>query len=372
MSRYTFTHDKGNITFTDTETNRQYEMNINSGIFKNAASGKEIKGFPVGFGKFLDNYRDDDMVIRIMCCMRGNPSRYDINDYNCAATNTFVFRKACHYLNLVDRAQNLGAKSNDYWDAFSKHHLDLINQHFKAFSNYCRTTENPTINDFIEIYEKQFFFASIGIDKYHFTEEEKDYLFNRRNEDFFQPKNKNLSAALYYLSHGLFAFCGRDAIYKMREYFRMCEALEIEPQKEDFYRAFINAKRTYTMKKAEIDAAAITHNYNKKRKALAFENDDFIVIIPQTAEEFKTEADAQQNCVYSMYLQKVINGETYVVFIRSKGNPTASLITCEVRPNGTIWQYLTRFNARPTDADLIDFRNQYQAHLREVWGDCEN
>lgn len=369
MSRYTFTHDKGNIVFTDTETNRQYEMNINSGIFKNAASGREIKGFPVGFGKFLDNYYDSDMVVTIMRYLRQDPSRYDVYDYGYVATNTLVFRQACHYLNLVDRAQNLGAKYDNRYDAFSKHHLDLVDTHFKAFSNYCRTTNNPTIEGFVEAYEKQFFFDSIGVDKYHLTEEEKNYLFDRRSEDFFQPKSKNLSVALYHLSRGLFAFCGRDAVNKLREYFRMCEALEIEPQKEDFYRAFINAKRTYTMRKAEIDAAALTRNYNKKRDVLAFENDDFVVIIPQTAEDFKAEADAQHNCVYSMYLPYVINGETYVVFIRRKDNPAASLITCEVRPNGTIWQYLARFNTRPTDAALINFKNQYQMHLREVWDD---
>lgn len=367
MSRYTFTHDKGNIVFTDTETNRQYEMNINSGIFKNAESGREIKGMPVGFGKFLDNYRDDDMVIRVMRYLRENPSRYDVYGYNYVATNTLVFRRACHYLNLVDRAQNLGAKCDRYYEGFSKHYLDLVNTHFKAFSNYCRTTENPTIDSFVKNYERQLFFDSIGVDKYHFTEEEKNYLFDGRDEAFFQPKGKNLSVALYYLSRGLFAFCGRDALRKIREYFRLCEALEIEPQKEDFYRAFINAKRTYTMRKAEIDAATLVRNYNKKRNALAFENDDFIVIIPQTAEEFKAEADAQCNCVFSSYLQAVMDERTYVVFIRRKDNPAASLITCEVRLDGTIWQYLARFNARPTDAALIDFENQYQAHLREVW-----
>ena len=68
-----------------------------------------------------------------------------------------------------------------------------------------------------------------------------------------------------------------------------------------------------------------------------------------------------------MYLDKVIKGETYVVFIRSKNNPSASLITCEVNRSGEIWQYLTRFNNRPTDEAQIAFKHQYQEHLWEAW-----
>lgn len=371
MSRYTFINEKGIITFTDRETNKQYEMTINDGIFKNVATGRTILGMPVGFGKFLDEYYNDgeDFVMRLMHYLRQNPQSYGINNYRYLATNLGVFQLASKYLNLADRIRNLGVVPEHDWscDSCRKANLDFVNDHFKAFSAYCRATENPTVRGFVSEYEQQYYFNAIHIDKYHFTDEEKGYIFQNRNCDCLRPNSEYLPYALYYLSRGLYAFSERSAIHQIQQYFRLCEALEEKPQKEDFYRSFINAKRTYQMRKAEIDATALARNYNRKREALTFENDDFVVVIPQTTADFKAEADEQHNCVYSMYLDKVIKGETYVVFIRSKSNPSASLITCEVNRSGEIWQYLTRFNNRPTDEAQIAFKHQYQAHLREVW-----
>lgn len=371
MSRYTFINEKGIITFTDTETNKQYTMSINDGIFKNVATGRTILGMPVGFGKFLDEYYNDgeDFVMRLMHYLRQNPSSYGIDNYRYLATNLGVFQLASKYLNLADRIRNLGVVPEHDWscDSCRKANLDFVNDHFKAFSAYCRATENPTVRGFVSEYEQQYYFNAIHIDKYHFTDEEKGYIFQNRNVECLNPKSKYLPYALYYLSRGLYAFSERSAIHQIQQYFRLCEALEEKPQKEDFYRAFINAKRTYQMRKAEIDATALARNYNRKREVLSFENDDFVVVIPQTTADFKAEADAQHNCVYSMYLDKVIKGETYVVFIRSKNNPSASLITCEVNRSGEIWQYLTRFNNRPTDEAQIAFKHQYQEHLWEAW-----
>jgi len=366
MSRYTFTHDKGFIVFTDTETNRQYEMNINSGIFKNAASGREIKGMPVGFGKFLDNYCGNDMVVYLMHRLRGLPRRYGVNEYYYLATNLLIFQRASDYLNLVDRIQNLGVVWNNSRD-FEIETLDFVNKHFKMFSAYCRNTENPIVTDFVRRYEKQFYLNSIHADKYNLTDEAKDYIFNRKGEQFFQPNSEYLPYALYYLSRGLYEFSDTDASFKLREFFRMCDALEQKPQKEDFYRLYINTKRTYEMNKAEIDANALKRNYNRKRNALSFENDDFIVIIPQTADEFKAEAEAQHNCVYSSYLSHVINGDTYVVFIRAKSNPTKSLITCEVSTCGAIYQYLGMLNSIPTNEAILNFKYEYQKHITQTW-----
>jgi hypothetical protein len=70
--------------------------------------------------------------------------------------------------------------------------------------------------------------------------------------------------------------------------------------------------------------------------------------------------------VFSMYLDKVVNGETHVVFVRRKDNPTQSLITCEVR-NGRILQFLERYNCSPSDPALIAFRTAYQTHLYNLW-----
>ena len=71
--------------------------------------------------------------------------------------------------------------------------------------------------------------------------------------------------------------------------------------------------------------------------------------------------------VNTMYLQKVVENKTRVVFIRQKSNPTESYITCEVDNNGNIRQYLTKYNYQPQDESAIQFKTLYQDYLNNVW-----
>jgi hypothetical protein len=92
------------------------------------------------------------------------------------------------------------------------------------------------------------------------------------------------------------------------------------------------------------------------------------VVVPQTTEDFKNEALAMNNCVYNMYLRRVVDGSTNVVFIRKKSNPTKSYITCEVTNSGKIWQFYLANNERVArNSKESDFRNAYQKWLDENW-----
>lgn len=98
---------------------------------------------------------------------------------------------------------------------------------------------------------------------------------------------------------------------------------------------------------------------------LYYENDEYIVRPLLTRTEFHDEAEAQRNCVESMYMSKVYEGRTHVVTIRKKSDPNHSYITCEVsKQTHEIAQYLLARNSRPTDARDINFYHEYQRYLK--------
>lgn len=101
----------------------------------------------------------------------------------------------------------------------------------------------------------------------------------------------------------------------------------------------------------------------QKNAPLFFENEDFIVLIPTTAKEFKEEADHQQNCVFRLYYPHVKECKTHVVFIRKKADIDTPYITCEVNNHGSIIQYLTKCNQNVTEDSAKAFKAAYQNYL---------
>ena len=99
---------------------------------------------------------------------------------------------------------------------------------------------------------------------------------------------------------------------------------------------------------------------------LHYSNEKYEVIIPNSIEEYRAEARAMNNCIERAYLEPVVNGKTYIVFIRDKTNINAPLVDCEIMRNGIINQFLKKNNLRlfnNRDEELIDFRREYQNYL---------
>ena len=103
---------------------------------------------------------------------------------------------------------------------------------------------------------------------------------------------------------------------------------------------------------------------NNDIPGLYFENDEFIARPLLSRADFRKEANYQHNCVERMYMDRVFEGETYIVGIRKKSDPDTPYITCEVgKPNKLIWQYLRKNNSREMGEAEHEFREQYQTHL---------
>lgn len=73
------------------------------------------------------------------------------------------------------------------------------------------------------------------------------------------------------------------------------------------------------------------HQENLKDK-VSYENDFFKVVVPITNTDILDEAEQQRHCVAS-YIDRIVKGETNIVFIREKSNLDASLLTVEIRDN---------------------------------------
>lgn len=157
-----------------------------------------------------------------------------------------------------------------------------------------------------------------------------------------------------------------DGFYPMsrtvERYITLCNELGKERTYKDMFLAICQMEME---KRLALEAGSKDYQLNAN---LAFEDNNFIVLVPTVAKEFEAEADYQSNCVYRAYYPKVLHHQTHIVFIRHKTEPEKPYITCEVNNDGEIVQYLTRFNNRvdwQTDALGFQFQAIYANYLSE-------
>ena len=81
---------------------------------------------------------------------------------------------------------------------------------------------------------------------------------------------------------------------------------------------------------------------------------EYAFIYPKCVQDIKDEAVSQNNCVAS-YIQRVLDGECHILFLRKKDSLDKSLVTIEVR-NNKIVQAKRRFNypVSSEEQDVID------------------
>ena len=93
--------------------------------------------------------------------------------------------------------------------------------------------------------------------------------------------------------------------------------------------------REQHMKRIEQDKQ-LKKNAKDIRRVFAYENDEFMIVVPESWKEFKKEANEQHNCVASNYYEQAVNGRTIIIFIRRKTEPDKSFCTVEVGKDGIL------------------------------------
>lgn len=137
-------------------------------------------------------------------------------------------------------------------------------------------------------------------------------------------------------------------IRELYDYAKMMSRLSIKYNKypRNFLTTHKIACRNYNRMKKEFSEELFQKRINKKYEC-SF--GDYIFIYPKSTQDIKDEACMQNNCVAS-YIDRVIDGECHILFLRKKNKPNESLVTIEV-VNNHIVQAKRKFNEPVTDKE---------------------
>ena len=99
------------------------------------------------------------------------------------------------------------------------------------------------------------------------------------------------------------------------------------------------ACRNYNRFKKEFDEKLFENRINKD---FEFRYKNYLFIYPKSIQDIKDESVQQNNCI-SSYIDKVIEGNCHILFLRLSDSPDKSLVTVEVQ-NNKIVVALGKFN----------------------------
>lgn len=350
--------DKNFLNIWITGKEKPYRYDINSGLMYGLKGGV-ISSVPQGlYNVVSQNSEQSNVLYYLFRVMRWRQS--DIIGLSADRREKLL---------LCDRLDSIGCPVNystyNYLDLFAQA-ISANSNAFGMFAEWLKAHPNGNMSDWVTANAKRMWCISNHIEvNEHLTEQMVNWLYDRKD----RFKAEWLPTIAYWLPRYLWDFYHESPdLGRIQYVFECAEKLDVKiDHKCDFFRTYINLSREYTLRKQEIDNKAIKAMADRHRNALAFENDDYVVIIPETADEIINEGKNQHNCVGS-YVRDVIRENCNIVFVRQKSNPNVSYITVEIYPNGRIGQYLRSYNHYASDADN-DFRRLYQQHLSTHWGE---
>lgn len=152
-----------------------------------------------------------------------------------------------------------------------------------------------------------------------------------------------------------------DAPHDLVDYARMSSSIsEFCHNKGKFekYPHFLKSRhiivsRNYKYIENDIKTVAFKKCYSGN---LCYKNKTYCIIEPQEVNDVLKEASEMHNCVAS-YVDRIIEGRTLIVFMRSVKEPDESLVTVEIK-NGHICQAYQKSNTRITK-EQNDFLAEY-------------
>lgn len=174
----------------------------------------------------------------------------------------------------------------------------------------------------------------------------------------------NAKSLLLYIDH-LATYEAIDDMYHLcRELCDYCRMMaSISAKFEKYPRNFLTthriAVRNYNRLRHVFEEEKFKKRINEK---MEYRYKDFQFLYPKSTADIKTEAAQQSNCVAS-YIQKVINGECDILFLRKTKDLSESLVTIEVKNNKVV-QARGRFN-RMTTPEEDDVIEKYNLYLRK-------
>ena len=365
----TITKEKNIITIT-IEGNKAYKIDINSGTIY-GVSGKALKALPSLLGRELKRIRRTTTDVQALWVFADDSwwTYKDLYDNGIRAT-------WLEHMQMLDKFQAINYPMTNCRNTLyvSKKDFDKF---FSKFAKAYMADNSLIFEDYVEEAKKNCFLTDLKIDENmpYMTEGVVRLLKNWYDTEEFT--NKQFKHIVRYLTFGQLYNCtlgqnffGSPTILRQfKEYFKNCDFLNLDYTKDDFYKHYGYVAKIADERKNEILNAEIALQQNKRKNALTFETDLYTIVIPMTVEEFIAEGENNRNCVGS-YGSYVARGSKNVVFVRSKADVNASLVTVDVDSKGDIVQYYTFGNRSVYYGEnpaLYEFRVAYQKHIKENW-----
>jgi len=274
---------------------------------------------------------------------------YLINDDNYSKENKIkVF-------NFLDRLMSVGIRADSFYEVMN--HVDILNDYIisGALVSYLKEFEDGR---FSHSYYNRFKYLPLK-EKYNVSRDDYCTLIN-----IFSDVNNDVK----YLEYGclLVGFRNIAIIESWYDCFTKYYTMSMEMNNcwiasKHFFDDYCKMDKEYSL---FLDKKKNEQLSKKKNDSLLFTYGDYTVIYPNSVEQFKDEANQQNNCVYRIYMERFIDGDCEIVFIRNKNNINKSVITCEIDPRSKrIQQFLLKNNDRDIPSDLQQFKCEYQKYL---------
>lgn len=259
-----------------------------------------------------------------------------------------------------------------------------INDIPKSLIKICKTHNIKLSNQFLEFYKENpdAYFLAYNLDYISLTDSDIYTILNSygtkrhdrgwtwdwekysRFANLISEYGYTAKSLLLYLDHlkTFEAIEGMDNLLReIEDYAKMMK--EISPRFDKYPKHFLTthkiASRNYNRLQHQFDEEKF-----KKRINLDMEHtfDKFCFIYPKCIQDIKDESVQMSNCV-SSYVQRVIDGNCDILFLRYKDSPDNSLVTIEVC-NGKIVQALQKYNHPLTkeQSEIVDRWNNWYAN----------
>lgn len=368
--------EKENIYIYSGNAERYYRINMNTGEMfgqtgRKLTSPKQIKNT-------LELYlRSDYLPLTLalavgaceLCSLVTYPEEADTKSLSDSLTTFYSIAGEEATKIRVSSLRNRVTYLRDF-APYTKHFKEIWELTDKKYGNPSIYSKfNNWLNEMSKYINGRLIFGCSSEDIKSLMPEEYHSSFNRftANLRLTHLSKEEIDTILYYgVKQKIFspALVNTYLINYLADYISYCRDMDKKPVKTaSFTREFVETYQTWSLLKTEIDKKKIAKNYARRAKFWDFSYGDFIVKIPTCGEDLVEEGQRMHHCVGN-YVNKIVDGQTYICFIRHKDNPDKQYITCEVNPNtGKIGQYYLAYDRLISSKEDIEFRKAYQEYL---------
>lgn len=359
-----------NFIIFENENGKISKLDMNTGIAY-GVSGKALKSLNTDMyyiiGHHARRYSKDIFALRAFA--------------DCYFSKNDVYRNgrlASRYLDMIsmlDKCQAIGYtyEGGNVYTEFDS--IEDFNKWFAPFSKAYKADNSIDYKEWVKKQKENAFMSAVKIEDNEYMNDTIMETLRELYEDYgATPKQlRTIAKALTYgglyraFRKGVFGYYTLQNV--IRDYLSKCNALEIEMNATDLVNHYGLVCEMYDLRKDEMTAKTLKQ-IKDNNPVLQFEFGDYKVVIPTTVEEFKEEGKNNRNCVGG-YVDYVVKGNRFVVFVRHKDSLDESLVTCDIMRSGSINQFHTFGNnyvSATNNPALYEFKMAYQAHLLANWG----